>query len=77
MSEEGRPVKKLDHLIARLAHPEPLFELISETLQLPVAWPLRSYPSFTSGGVTLGNLYDNQLTIAAEKIYGLDVRLVE
>src|ERR671939_602670 len=57
MSTERRPVKQLDHLIVRADDPRPLFKLLSETLQLPVAWPLRSYPSFTSGGVTLGNLY--------------------
>ncbi|MDQ3818983.1 MAG: hypothetical protein M3362_15085 [Acidobacteriota bacterium] len=51
------PVKQLDHLIVRADDPRPLFHLLSETLRLPIAWPLRSYPSFTSGGVTLGNLY--------------------
>jgi len=50
-------VKQLDHLIIRIDDPWPLFELLSETLQLPIAWPLRSYPSFMSGGITLGNLY--------------------
>ncbi|HKC65266.1 MAG TPA: hypothetical protein VKB86_16615 [Pyrinomonadaceae bacterium] len=50
-------VKQLDHLIVRAGDPRPLFHLLSETFQLPIAWPLRSYPSFTSGGVTLGNLY--------------------
>lgn len=57
MSANRQPVKQLDHLIVRMDDPQPLFELMSETLQLPVAWPLRSYPSFTSGGVALGNLY--------------------
>jgi hypothetical protein len=58
MSEEGpRAVKQLDHLVVRADDPRPLFELMTETLRLPVAWPMLSYPSFTSGGVTLGNLY--------------------
>lgn len=57
MSAGKRPVKQLDHLIVRADDPRPLFHLLSETFHLPVAWPLRSYPSFTSGGVTLGNLY--------------------
>lgn len=51
------PVKQLDHLIVRVDYPAPLFALLSGTLQLPIAWPLRTYPSFTSGGITLGNLY--------------------
>lgn len=53
-----RPVfKQLDHLIARVDDPAALFSLLTETLGLPVAWPLASYPSFQSGGVALGNLY--------------------
>src|SRR5918911_1247707 len=53
-----RPVvKQLDHVIARVDEPHALFSLLTETLSLPVAWPLKSYPSFQSGGVALGNLY--------------------
>lgn len=53
-----RPVfKQLDHLIARVDDPGALFSLLTGTLGLPVAWPLKSYPSFQSGGVALGNLY--------------------
>ncbi len=53
-----RPVfKQLDHLVARVDEPAALFSLLTETLGLPVAWPLASYPSFQSGGVALGNLY--------------------
>jgi hypothetical protein len=66
MSEERRAVKQLDHLIVRADDPQPLFKLLSETLQLPVAWPLRSYPSFTSGGVALGNLYLEILSCAPQ-----------
>ena len=49
--------KQLDHLIARVQDPRPLFDTLTGGLGLPVAWPLRSYPSFQSGGVALGNLY--------------------
>jgi hypothetical protein len=53
-----RPVfKQLDHLVARVDDAAALFSRLTETLGLPVAWPLRSYPSFQSGGVALGNLY--------------------
>ena len=48
---------RLDHLVARVDDPAALFSLLTETLGLPVAWPLASYPSFQSGGVALGNLY--------------------
>jgi hypothetical protein len=67
MSDDRRVVKQLDHAIARVDDPQPLFKLLSETLQLPIAWPLRSYPSFTSGGVTLGNLYLEILSCAPQR----------
>ena len=54
----SRPViKQLDHVIARVGDPRALFSLLTETMGLPVAWPLKSYPAFQSGGVALGNLY--------------------
>ena len=67
MSDNRRAVKQLDHIIVRIDNPRPLFELFSEMLQLPVAWPLRAYPSFTSGGVTLGNLYLEILSCAPQR----------
>lgn len=64
MNDDRRTIKQLDHLIARADDVQPLFKLLSETLKLPVAWPLRAYPSFTSGGITLGNLYLEVLSCA-------------
>src|ERR1044071_1036758 len=64
MSNGRKIVKQLDHLIVRVDDPQPLFKLLSETLKLPIAWPLRSYPSFMSGGVTIGNLYLEILSCA-------------
>jgi hypothetical protein len=56
--DASRPViKQLDHVMARVDDPDALFALLTETLGLPVAWPLKSYPAFRSGGVALGNLY--------------------
>lgn len=57
MSAEGPVVKQLDHVIARVNDAQALFSTLTETLGLPVAWPLASYPAFVSGGVALGNLY--------------------
>jgi hypothetical protein len=67
MSDDRQVVKQLDHVIARVDDPQPLFKLLSETLQLPIAWPLRSYPSFTSGGIALGNLYLEVLSCASQQ----------
>ena len=56
--DTSRPaIKQLDHIMARVDDPEALFSVLSETLGLPVAWPLKSYPAFLSGGIALGNLY--------------------
>jgi hypothetical protein len=57
MSAARPVVKQLDHVVARVDDPCAVFSLFTETLGLPVAWPLVSYPSFQSGGVALGNLY--------------------
>lgn len=57
MNDPAPVFKQLDHVIARVEDPRRLFDTLTETLLLPVAWPLRSYPSFRSGGVALGNLY--------------------
>lgn len=67
MSDQRQTVKQLDHLIVRVDDPQPLFKLLTETLKLPIAWPLRSYPSFKSGGVTLGNLYLELLSCAPQR----------
>ena len=67
MSAGRQIVKQLDHLVVRVDNPQPLFKLLSETLQLPVAWPLQAYPSFTSGGVCLGNLYLEVLSSASRR----------
>lgn len=55
MNAAGPIIKRLDHVIARTNDPQSLFQFFTESLQLPVAWPLKAYPIFTSGGVVLGN----------------------
>jgi hypothetical protein len=57
MDNPPRVFKQLDHLLARVENPRRLFDTLTVTLGLPVAWPFRAYPSFQSGGVALGNLY--------------------
>jgi hypothetical protein len=56
VTTDGPIVKQLDHIVVRLDDPVSLHALLSETLRLPVAWPVQAYPSFTSGGITLGNV---------------------
>ncbi|HMF55098.1 MAG TPA: hypothetical protein VK619_01950, partial [Pyrinomonadaceae bacterium] len=64
MSDSEPIVKQLDHIIARTDDPQGLFSLFTETFGLPVSWPLASYPVFASGGVTLGNINLEILSVA-------------
>ena len=54
-SESRSVVKKVDHITISCANPAALFETFTQTLGLPPAWPLSSYPGFTTGGVYCGN----------------------
>ncbi len=49
-------VKKVDHITISCADPAALFETLTRTLGLPEAWPLSSYPGFTTGGTYCGNV---------------------
>ncbi len=54
---DPRPiVARVDHIIIQTADAQALFALLTDTLELPVAWPLRSYGFFTSGGAFAGNV---------------------
>ncbi len=49
-------VARIDHVIIQAPDPKPLFTLLTDVFELPVAWPLQSYGVFTSGGVFVGNV---------------------
>lgn len=49
-------VKQIDHILILSPSAKELFALLSETFQLPVAWPMTDYGGFTCGGVSLGNV---------------------
>lgn len=59
-------VKQLDHVIARVNDAALLHNFFSETLRLPVSWPVKSYKAFTSGGISLGNTYLEILSVGAK-----------
>jgi hypothetical protein len=50
------PVQYVDHIMIRSEQPEELFAFFSETLQLPIAWPLADRGGVISGGVGFGNV---------------------
>jgi hypothetical protein len=58
-------VKKVDHITINCADPGALFNTFTQTLGLPAAWPLSSYPGFTTGGVYAGNVNIETLQFAS------------
>jgi hypothetical protein len=48
-------VRQVDHVFVPVDDPEPLFSTFTETLRLPISWPVHDYGIFRSGGVTFGN----------------------
>ncbi len=49
------PVRRIDHIMIRADDPGKLYEFFTETLRLPVAWPLATRGGVTSGGVGFGS----------------------
>lgn len=49
-------IKRIDHLLVRVAPPDPLFAILKDQLLLPQAWPVTRNAFFLSGGIHLGNL---------------------
>jgi hypothetical protein len=60
-------IKQLDHVIARVADAAALHGLLADTFQLPVSWPVKSYKAFTSGGISLGNINLEILSVGEER----------
>lgn len=60
-------VKQLDHIIARTPDAASLHRLFSETLELPISWYVKSYASFTSGGISLGNIMLEILSVEGQE----------
>jgi hypothetical protein len=49
------PVRQVDHIMIKTDDPSTLYAFFTETLELPVAWPLASRRGVTSGGASFGN----------------------
>ncbi|OFW60105.1 MAG: hypothetical protein A2Y75_02120 [Candidatus Solincola sediminis] len=70
-------VKKIDHVSISSPDPEGLFTTLTETLELPVAWPLSSYQGFTTGAANAGNVnietikFDTARPVLSASIYGV------
>jgi hypothetical protein len=55
-SQTTNIVRQIDHILIVSSEAKELFSLLSDTFQLPVAWPMSDYGSFASGGVAVGNV---------------------
>jgi hypothetical protein len=49
-------VRQIDHILLKTDDAQRLFAFLTETLQLPVAWPLFTYRGFSSGAAGLGSV---------------------
>jgi hypothetical protein len=51
------PLRQIDHIMIRSGDPRQLYAFFTETLRLPIAWPLTSpRPGVMTGGVGFGNV---------------------
>jgi hypothetical protein len=50
------PVRQVDHVMIRADDPREVFGFLTDTLRLPVAWPVETRGGVTSGGVGFGNV---------------------
>lgn len=55
-TQETDPIRRIDHIMVRTDTPANLYSFMTETLRLPVAWPLATRGGVTSGGVGFGNV---------------------
>lgn len=51
-----RIVRQVDHVLVVSRDAATLFAVLTDTFQLPVAWPFSGHGNFSSGGVSLGNV---------------------
>src|SRR5687767_11777379 len=62
------PIRQIDHIMIRTASPHELYAFFTETLQLPVAWPITSpRAGVTTGGVGFGNVNVEAIQFTGQK----------
>lgn len=50
------PIRQIDHVMIKADDPRAVFAFFTETLGLPIAWPLEERGGVVSGGVGFGNV---------------------
>jgi len=62
------PIRRIDHIMIRTGDPARLFVFFTETLQLPVAWPMMSpREGVATGGVGFGNVNVEAIQVPRQK----------
>ena len=49
-------IRQIDHIMIESPRADDLFSLLTDTLALPVVWPMQEHTDFASGGVSAGNM---------------------
>lgn len=70
MPQATHPIRQIDHIMIRADAPANLYAFFTETLQLPVAWPLATRGGVTSGGVGFGNVNVEAIQFPGQKSSG-------
>lgn len=53
----GKVINQIDHILVQSKYAKETFKVLSETLDLPVAWDIKNFKDiFTSGGICFGNI---------------------
>jgi hypothetical protein len=62
------PIRQIDHIMIRTGNPQELYAFFTETLQLPVAWPMTSpRAGVRTGGVGFGNVNVEAIQFPGQK----------
>lgn len=68
VKDSAAPIRQIDHIMIRADDPGKLYAFFTETLQLPVAWPMVSpRPGVATGGVGFGNVNVEAIYFAGQK----------
>jgi catechol 2,3-dioxygenase-like lactoylglutathione lyase family enzyme len=61
------PIRQIDHVMIKADDPREVFALFTDTLGLPIAWPLEERGGVVSGGVGFGNVNVEAIRFPGQK----------
>lgn len=69
------PIRQIDHVMIKADDPRRVFAFFTETLGLPIAWPLEERGGVVSGGVGFGNVNIEAIRFPGQKSLPLPAQL--